>query len=61
MLARAVEVAPGGVDDLIEALRQGTPLYEGDDTYLVSLAELMTARRLKEMEVGDITPKLVPE
>lgn len=33
VVARAIEVAPGGVDDLIEALRQGTPLYESGGTF----------------------------
>ena len=54
VLARAIEAAPGGVDDLIEALRQGATIYEAEDTYLVPLSALMTARRLKEIQAESV-------
>lgn len=50
IVARAIEVAPGGVDDLIEALRQGAPLYESDGTYLVSLGAVLSAQEFKQLD-----------
>ena len=50
IVARAIEVAPGGVDDLIEALRQGVPLYESDGVYPVSPGAVVTAQEFKQLD-----------
>jgi len=50
LLERAVEVAPGGITDLVDALRQGEPLYESGDSYLISLRGLLNARMLRQLD-----------
>ena len=50
VVARAIEITPNGVSDLIDALKLGMPVYEADGTYLVSVARLVEAAEIKRLE-----------